>query len=54
VLHQDLQTVLRCQISAFVDLGGVSEEILYDRMKTGSSARLRRAALLGKFQAALT
>ena len=34
VLHQDLQTVLRCHIAAFADLGGVPEEILYDRMKT--------------------
>src|SRR5512134_3596453 len=28
VLHQDLQTVLRCHIAAFADLGGVPEEIL--------------------------
>lgn len=34
VLHQDLQTVVRCHMAAFVDLGGVPEEILYDRMKT--------------------
>ena len=34
VLHQDLQTVLRCHLAAFTDLGGVPEEILYDRMKT--------------------
>jgi transposase len=34
VLHQYLQTVLRCHIAAFADLGGVPEEILYDRMKT--------------------
>jgi transposase len=34
VLHQDLQTVLRCHIAAFTDLGGVPKEILYDRMKT--------------------
>lgn len=34
VLHQDLQTVLRCHIAAFADLGGVPGEILYDRMKT--------------------
>src|SRR4051794_16516347 len=31
VLHQDLQSVLRCHIAA---LGGVPREILYDRMKT--------------------
>jgi transposase len=34
VLHQDLQTVLRCHIAAFEALGGVPREILYDRMKT--------------------
>ena len=28
------QTVLRWHIAAFTDLGGVPEEILYDRMKT--------------------
>ena len=34
VLHQDLQTLLRCHIRAFAALGGVPIEILYDRMKT--------------------
>ena len=34
VLHQDLQTLLRCHIQAFETLGGVPIEILYDRMKT--------------------
>jgi len=34
VLHQDLQTLLRCHIQAFAALGGVPIEILYDRMKT--------------------
>jgi len=34
VMHQDLQTVLRCHIQAFAALGGVPIEILYDRMKT--------------------
>jgi transposase len=34
VLHQDLQTVLRCHIAAFEAIGGVPREILYDRMKT--------------------
>ena len=34
VLHQDLQSVLRCHIAAFEALGGVPREILYDRMKT--------------------
>jgi IstB-like ATP binding protein len=33
-LHQDLQTVLRCHIAAFAALGGVPEEVLYDRIKT--------------------
>lgn len=33
VLHQDLQTLLRCHIQAFAALGGVPIEILYDRMK---------------------
>ncbi len=34
VMHQDLQTLLRCHIQAFGALGGVPIEILYDRMKT--------------------
>lgn len=34
VLHQDLQTLLRCHMQAFDALGGVPLEILYDRMKT--------------------
>src|SRR5579872_5066977 len=34
VMHQDLQTLLRCHIQAFTALGGVPIEILYDRMKT--------------------
>lgn len=34
VLHQDLQTLLRCHMQAFAALGGVPIEILYDRMKT--------------------
>ena len=34
VLHQDLQTVLRCHMRAFAAIGGVPIEILYDRMKT--------------------
>jgi transposase len=34
VLHQDLQTLLRCHIAAFEALGGVPEQILYDRMRT--------------------
>ena len=34
VLHQDLQTLLRCHALAFEAIGGVPIEILYDRMKT--------------------
>jgi len=34
VLHQDLQTILRCHTAAFGAIGGVPREILYDRMKT--------------------
>jgi transposase len=34
VLHQDLQTLLRCHMLAFAAIGGVPLEIVYDRMKT--------------------
>ena len=34
VVHQDLQTLLRCHTAAFEALGGVPEQILYDRMRT--------------------
>ena len=34
VLHQDLQTLLRCHMAAFEAMGGVPAEIFYDRMKT--------------------
>src|SRR5215212_8101641 len=34
VLHQDLQTILRCHTAAFAAIGGAPREILYDRMKT--------------------
>src|SRR5215212_9400201 len=34
VVHQDLQTVLRCHIAALEAIGGSPREILYDRMKT--------------------
>jgi transposase len=37
VLHQDLQTVLRCHMAAFAAMDGVPAEILYDRMKTAVS-----------------
>ena len=44
VLHQDLQTVLRCHIAAFAALGGVPSEILYDRMKTAVIGEATAAA----------
>ena len=34
VLHQDVQSVLRCHIAAFDAIGGAPRTILYDRMKT--------------------
>ncbi len=34
VVHQDLQSVLRCHIAALEAMGGAPREILYDRMKT--------------------
>ena len=34
ILHQDLQSVLRCHVAAFDAMGGAPREILYDRMKT--------------------
>jgi transposase len=34
IVHQDLQSVLRCHIAALEAIGGVPREILYDRMKT--------------------
>jgi transposase len=34
VMHQDLQTLLRCHMQAFAAIDGVPIEILYDRMKT--------------------
>jgi transposase len=34
VVHQDMQSVLRCHMAAFETIGGVPKEILYDRMKT--------------------
>ena len=34
VVHQDLQSVLRCHVAAFDAIGGAPREILYDRMKT--------------------
>jgi transposase len=34
VVHQDLQTLLRCHAAAFEAFGGVPEQVLYDRMRT--------------------
>jgi transposase len=34
VPHRDMQTVLRCHMAAFDAIGGIPNEILYDRMKT--------------------
>ena len=34
VVHQDLQSLLRCHVVAFGAIGGAPREILYDRMKT--------------------
>jgi transposase len=34
IIHQDLQSVLRCHIAALEAIGGVPREFLYDRMKT--------------------
>jgi transposase len=34
VVHQDLQSVLRCHVAAITAIGGAPREILYDRMKT--------------------
>ncbi|MQX38633.1 IS21 family transposase, partial [Roseospira navarrensis] len=34
VPHQDLQTVLRCLAAAFKAIGGIPEQVLFDRMKT--------------------
>src|ERR1700756_3213008 len=34
IVHQDLQSVLRCHIAALEAIGGVPREILYDRMKS--------------------
>lgn len=36
-MHQDLQTLLRCHMTAFGAIGGVPIEILYDRQKTAET-----------------
>ena len=33
MVHQDLQTLLRCHAAAFEAIGGVPEQVLYDRMR---------------------
>lgn len=45
VAHQDLQTVIRCHIAAFGALGGVPEEILYDRMKTAVNGETKAGGI---------
>jgi transposase len=43
IIHQDLQSVLRCHIAALEAIGGVPREILYDRMRqVQTSATSRR------------
>jgi hypothetical protein len=42
VVHQDLQSVLRCHVAAFTAIGGAPREILYDRMM--SLCRLKGSA----------
>jgi transposase len=44
VLHQDLQTLLRCHIEAFDATRGMPIEILYDRMKTAVTGEDDRGA----------
>lgn len=47
VSSQNLQSVMRCHIAAVATMGGVPEELLYDRMKTavtGEDAALQRLA----------
>jgi transposase len=44
VVHQDLQTILRCHIAALEAIGGAPREILYDRMKTAVIGMVSRGA----------
>jgi transposase len=44
VMHQNLQTLLRCHIQAFAAIGCVPIEILYDRMKTAGSTPTPRCS----------
>jgi transposase len=46
VLHQDLQTLLRCHMRAFEAIGGVPIEILYDRMKTAVTGEDREGHII--------
>jgi transposase len=46
VLHQDLQTLLRCHMRAFEAIGGVPIEILYDRMKTAVTGEDREGHIV--------
>ncbi len=46
VLHQDLQTLLRCHMRAFEVIGGVPIEILYDRMKTAVTGEDREGHII--------
>jgi transposase len=43
VIHQDLQSVLRCHFAALETIGGASRENLYDRMTTAVIAKVRTA-----------
>src|SRR5258707_11351728 len=46
VMHQHLQTVLRCHIAALEALGGAPREILYDRMKTAATGSAANALVV--------
>jgi transposase len=50
VLHQDLQTLLRCHMAAFEAIGGVPVEILYDRMKTAVTGCWRSPSITASCQ----
>lgn len=46
VVHQDVQTVLRCHMAAFEHLQGVPRQILYDRMKTAVLGELEGESIV--------
>ena len=50
VAQQDLATVLRCHVAAFEALGGVPEQILYDRMTPSVREVVRRLEMISHFQ----